>query len=80
MVDVTLKVVLDDKHPTGDADVGRALEAAGLTVETDIPEIGVIVGKADKGKIESLRRLDGVLEVTEEDDIQLPPMSDETPQ
>ncbi|MGV6848368.1 MAG: hypothetical protein ACWA5A_08315 [Marinibacterium sp.] len=80
MADVKLKIVLDDKHPADDANLGRALEAAGVQVETQIPEIGVVFGKADKSRIEGLRQLEGVIEVEQEDEIQLPPPSDDTPQ
>lgn len=80
MADIPLRVVLDEKHNPDDPKTKSALEEAGLKIEQQIPEIGVVYGTADQGKLSKLRGVQGVLEVEAEGRIDLPPMSGDIPQ
>ena len=72
---VNLSVVVADDHlprPKFSA-VVRRLKRAGLHVDSQLNEVGVLTGSADTAKVEELRRTKGVSAVEVERGVQIAP-------
>jgi len=80
MASIKIKVLLDDSHLGEAASVSRELSVKGMTVETSIPEAGVVFGSAEETSIKQLRGVEGVSSVEPEETYQLPPISGNIPQ
>lgn len=70
---VELSVTVSDDGHTSFETVALELRAAGLAVERELTTIGVITGRAEAARMESLRAVDGVADVELGRTIQLPP-------
>jgi hypothetical protein len=55
------------------AKVAAAAKRAGLKVEQNLSDIGVLTGVIDQDKIETLRQVDGISHVEAETTISIPP-------
>jgi hypothetical protein len=80
MARIPLKVVVDDDHILQTEKLSQAAARAGLSVESVMPEIGVIYGSGEESLIDTLSQVEGVQDVDRETDFQLPPMSESIPQ
>jgi hypothetical protein len=77
MADVKLSVSVDDTHLECFSDVVRACTDAGMDVEHQMETVGVISGKIDETKLESLRRVGGVAAVEPERTVGIAPPESE---
>jgi UDP-N-acetylmuramate-alanine ligase len=74
---VNLLVSVDDEHLDRFSEVVKGLEDAGMDVEQELEETGVITGSIDSEKVEQLRKVEGVSHVEESQQFQIaPPDSD----
>jgi UDP-N-acetylmuramate-alanine ligase len=74
---VNLLVSVDDEHLDRFSEVVKGLEDAGMDVEQELEETGVITGSIDSEKVEQLRKVEGVSHVEESRQFQIaPPDSD----
>ncbi len=73
MGDKTIVILTRDTDPKTIADARSKVELAGFRLETEIPELGTLVGKIDAGLIDQLEKIDELLSVTEEESVNLPP-------
>ncbi len=74
MARIAIKVIVAATHRT-DA-VGTSLTRMGMTVETTLPEIGVIFGHGEESLLPRLSAADGVDRAVAEGRIDLPPPGD----
>jgi hypothetical protein len=73
MAKVRLTVSVKDSHLKNVGAVAKAAKKAGMKVEQQLDDLGVLSGSIDASKLESLQRLEGVSHVEEERQVQLPP-------
>lgn len=79
MSQVHLKVIVDDAH-LGDTDaICRAVQAAGMRVESVIAEAGTIFGSAEETTVTLISRVEGVLRAAPEAAFEAPPMTGDAP-
>ena len=79
MPSVNVSVVVADDHLRGPkfSAVVRRLKRAGLHVEAELHEAGVLTGSADTGKVEGLRKAKGVSAVEVSGGVQIAPPDSE---
>lgn len=70
-------VTIGDERPF--AEVAAELAQAGLTIEQSLDVIGSVTGTTTPAALPGLRRIRGVLDVSEDQPIQLPPQDGSTP-
>jgi hypothetical protein len=70
---VRLSISADEAHRDQIEDLAERLKRAGMKVTSRHKEIGVISGSIDSDRLERLREVEGVSEVEEEQEFQLPP-------
>jgi hypothetical protein len=77
MAEVNVSVSVADDSMDWFSEVVRRLKEAGLDVEQELGEIGVVTGSIDSEKAELLRDVEGVSHVERSRDFQIsPPDSD----
>ena len=80
MSDLNLLVQIDKKSDRTVDEVAQELEASGLKIEKKLITIGVISGKASPEKLETLKKVEGVFDLREEEALKIPPIDDNLPQ
>jgi hypothetical protein len=70
---VAVIVSVDDQHLDRLTEVESRLRAAGMEVERSLPSIGTISGSAPAAKLHAVRAIEGVADVEEGREYQLPP-------
>jgi hypothetical protein len=73
MTKVHLTLSVSDSHMDEIAKVAAAAKRAGMTVEQQLKDIGVLTGVIDEDKIGRLRQVDGISHVEEERTVRIPP-------
>ncbi|MUG98304.1 ketohydroxyglutarate aldolase [Scytonema sp. UIC 10036] len=63
MSTVNIVVSVDDEHLHQILDAVTNLQAAGMSVENVMPEVGVISGSVDSTQLETLSQIEGVAAV-----------------
>jgi hypothetical protein len=77
MAEVNVSVSVADGSMNRFSEVVRRLKDAGLDVEQELEEIGVVTGSIDSEKAESLREIEGVSHVERSREYRIaPPDSD----
>jgi hypothetical protein len=77
MAEVNVSVSVADGSMDRFSEVVRRLKEAGLDVEQELGEIGVVTGSIDPEKVESLREIEGVSHVEQSREFRIaPPDSD----
>ena len=77
MAEVNVSVSVDDASADRFSETVQRLKDAGLQVEQELEEIGVVSGSIDSEKEGSLRQVEGVSHVERSQDFQIsPPDSD----
>jgi hypothetical protein len=77
MTEVNVSVAVADGSMDRFSEVVRRLREAGLDVERELEEIGVVTGSIDPEKAESLREIEGVSHVERSREFRIaPPDSD----
>ena len=59
--------------------VRRRVERRGFAVRTEIAGIGTLIGSADESRLEELKGVEGVISVSEEREVGLPPRGSKGP-
>lgn len=77
MAKVSLSVAVKDDYLDRFSDVAEDCRKAGLKVEEELEQIGVITGTIDAAKADALKKVRGVAHVEESHDYQLPPPESE---
>lgn len=75
-----LSIVIDDEHLAQTEAIAGLLRAQGLDVGRVVPEAGAIYATGDAADMDRARRVEGVIEVTPEPSVQLPPLDGRVPQ
>ena len=70
---VKLSVSVDDQHLSKFSEIVKEVEKAGMTIDGKHKDIGVVNGSIEKGKIDSLRKVEGVEHIEEEREVRIPP-------
>jgi hypothetical protein len=70
---VALTVSVDDEHLDRLENVADRLREAGMQVDRALPAIGTITGAVAASKLAALRAIEGVADVEESREYQLPP-------
>jgi hypothetical protein len=70
---VALTVSVDDEHLDDLPKVAARLREAGMQVERALPTIGTITGSVPASKLHAVRATEGVADVEESREYQLPP-------
>ena len=74
---VKLSVSVDEQHLDQFPRVVKEIKQAGMKVEQELKDIGVITGSIDSEKVKSLRKVKGVAHVEESRQVHIaPPDSD----
>jgi hypothetical protein len=73
MAEVNVSVSVADSSADGFSEVVRRLKDAGLDVEQELAEIGVVTGSIDPEKAESLREIEGVSHVERSQEFRIAP-------
>jgi hypothetical protein len=77
MAEVNVSVSVADGSMDRFSEVVRRLKDAGLDIEQELGEIGVVTGSIDPEKVESLREIEGVSDVERSREFRIaPPDSD----
>jgi len=77
MPKVKLSVSVDDEHMSKFSEIVKKVEKAGMKVNKQHKDLGVVNGSIEKDKIDSLRKVEGVEHVEEEREVRIaPPESD----
>jgi methylmalonyl-CoA mutase cobalamin-binding subunit len=71
--DVNVTCSVDDEHLAEIADVAEALRRGGMQVEQVYAELGLVTGSVPPGRQAALTAVPGVVEVTQQLPVQLPP-------
>ena len=72
-----VSVSVDEQHLDRFPEVVKEIKQAGMSVEQELKDIGVITGTIDSAKVESLRKVKGVAHLEESRQFQIaPPGSD----
>ena len=75
--EVSVTILVDDAHLASIAEVAERLRDAGVVVESQAVQVGVITGRVDAARVPSLGQVTGVQHVEIAHRIQLePPESD----
>jgi hypothetical protein len=80
MAKISVKVIVDNAHMGQTKALCASLTRMGMTVETTMPEIGVIFGSAEESLLPKLSSAKGVERATVESAIHLPPRDGKLPQ
>jgi hypothetical protein len=73
MAKVRLTLSVSDSHMNKIAKVAAAAKQAGMKVEQQLKDLGVLTGVIDQDKIDRLRQVDGISHVEEERTVNIPP-------
>ena len=73
MSKVKLSVSVADEHRHRFAEVVKNIKKAGMKVEQQLDNLGIVTGYIDPAKVDSLHSVKGVSNVEEERQYQLPP-------
>ena len=73
MSKVKLSVLIDDEHRGDFSKVVKSIKKAGMEVDNQLQEIGVVTGSIDAKKVRSLHKVKGVASVEQSRDYQIPP-------
>jgi hypothetical protein len=73
MAKVRLSVSISDSHMGRISDVAAAAERAGMEVEQQLPQIGVLTGTIEQDRLQALQRVPGVQHVEEEREVGIAP-------
>ena len=73
MADENVSVTVADTHLHEFQAVIRRLERAGLTVEHGLENVGVVTGRVDSARVDSLRQIAGVADVERSRTVGIPP-------
>ena len=71
MAMVKLSVSVDDQHLDRFAKVVKDVKQAGMKVEQQLKDIGIITGSVDSAKVKSLHKIPGVAHVEESREYQI---------
>lgn len=80
MTTIAVKVIYDAECGTDVEVICERVSELGLTVEQVMPKLCAIFGSCDDSKLDDLAKLEGVLRVSPEGTVQLPPLSPDIPQ
>ncbi|PYE34931.1 hypothetical protein C8J37_103257 [Rhizobium sp. PP-WC-1G-195] len=80
MSKLSYAVVVDDHHINATRAMADTMSSQGFIVQSVMPDIGAIYGKAEENVASRIRKMEGVEEVRVAMDIQLPPFSSAIPQ
>jgi hypothetical protein len=73
MSKIKLSVSVSDEHRHRFNEVVKNIKKAGMKVEQQLHNLGIVTGSIDDEKLNLLHRVEGVAGVEEERDIQIPP-------
>jgi hypothetical protein len=73
---IRLSLSVSDSHLKNFGKVAQAAKKAGMKVEQQLADLGVLTGSIDETKVKELRAIDGVSHVEQEREIKLPPRTD----
>lgn len=73
MSKVKLSVLIDNQHLDDFSQVVKSIRKAGMKIEEQLKEIGVVTGSIDEKKIASLNKVKGVASVEQSRDVQIAP-------
>lgn len=73
MAEVNVSVSVAEGSMNRFSEVARRLKDAGLDVEQELEEIGVVTGSIDPQKAESLREIEGVAHVERSQEFRIAP-------
>ncbi|ACL60945.1 hypothetical protein [Methylobacterium nodulans] len=73
MTKVRLTLNISDSHMNKIATVATAAKQIGMKVEHKLDDLGVLTGVIDRDKLNLLRQVEGVSNVEEERNINIPP-------
>jgi hypothetical protein len=73
-------VVVDDNHFDETSAIAETISRQGFKVESVMPEIGAIYGSAEEAIVGRLRDIEGIEDVRESHDIQMPRFHEGIPQ
>lgn len=76
MPKLKLSVSVADEHRHRFADVVKKIKKAGMKVEQELDNLGIVTGSIDSEKLNSLHKVEGVSSVEEEREYQIPPPED----
>ncbi|MEX2118965.1 MAG: hypothetical protein WD847_05080 [Pirellulales bacterium] len=74
---VKVVVSVDDEHVDKMSEVVKACRAAGLSVERSLESLGTITGSIESSELGKLNRVEGISNVEQSADYQLPPPQDD---
>lgn len=66
-----LAVRVDKAHRDAFSDVVKKVAGAGMTIERQLPHIGVIIGFVDEARVDAVRGVEGVTSVAEPRDVNI---------
>ena len=79
-----IKRIIDDEHLSQTVKISALARKAGLHVERVLEDFGTIFGTifgtGDRTLLDKRRRIDGVVAAVPEGRVELPPLSEKTPQ
>lgn len=73
MTKLKVSISVDDEHLSEFSKVMKKVEKAGMEIDQELEDIGVATGSIDEEKVGKLRDVEGVSQVEEERQIQIPP-------
>ncbi len=77
MAKVKLSISIDDEHLSEFPKIMKDSEKAGMEIDLELEDLGVATGSIDEDKIGALRQVNGVKDVEEQREIQIPPPESE---
>ena len=73
MSKVNLSVSVGEKHLHRFEEIVKKIKKAGMKIEQQLDNLGIITGSIDASKVDSLKDVEGVSHVEQQKSIQLPP-------
>jgi hypothetical protein len=73
MTKVRLTLCVSDSHIDKIATIAAAAKQAGMKIEQQLKDLGILTGEIEQNNIDRLRQVDGVSYVEEERTVRIPP-------
>lgn len=80
MAVISIIVTVEEQAVGHTQEICANLSRCGLTVENEMPELGLIFGRCEAARLPDLARVEGVAEARAEERVNLPPLRGDTPQ